>query len=186
MLAVGFAHCLGTNATYNSLIDIENTTRLSIALRRLKLITKYSQEGEDLGIAGRSGIVGEAANTGCSTQTMASRERRMNGFHTAGVCKCKAKYSFSRRQISLIFLGRFCALKLSVLRSTHRDCTLRTKMDLRSTATYLSMKDMNAQRKATHHSEASLSFPKWMKQRPEGISGCFRGGGFPGAETLIC
>jgi hypothetical protein len=82
--------------------------------------------------------------TGCRTQTVASRDRRMSRSHTVGMGKYKAKYSFSLRQISLIFIVRFCALNFSVLRSTHRGCTLRAKMDLRSIVTYLSMKDMNA------------------------------------------
>jgi hypothetical protein len=59
------------------------------------------------------------------------------------MCKHEAKYSFSLRRVFLIFVGRSCALHFSVLRSTHRDCTLRAKMDLRSIVTYLSMKDMN-------------------------------------------
>jgi hypothetical protein len=57
-----FAHCLGTNAMNNSLTDIENTTHLSIAPYILKLIAKYAEQSEDLGIASRSGIVGQAAN----------------------------------------------------------------------------------------------------------------------------
>jgi hypothetical protein len=68
----------------------------------------------------------------------------MDRFHTVGMCKYKAKYSFSLRHISVIFLGRFCALNFPVLRSTHGDCTSRVKMDLCSIVTYLSMKDMNA------------------------------------------
>jgi hypothetical protein len=48
--------------------------------------------------------------TGCSTQTVASRDRRMDRSHTVGMCKYTAKYSFSIRDISLIFLGRFCGL----------------------------------------------------------------------------
>jgi hypothetical protein len=63
---------------------------------------------------------------------------------TVGMCKDKAKYSFSRKQISLIFLMIFCALNFSVPRPTHRDYMLRAKMDLRSIVTYLSIKDMNA------------------------------------------
>jgi hypothetical protein len=82
--------------------------------------------------------------TRCSTQTVASRDRRMDGSHAVGMCKYKTKYSFSLRQISLIFLTRFRALKFSVLQLTHRDCMLRAKMDLRSIVPYLSMKDMNA------------------------------------------
>jgi hypothetical protein len=68
----------------------------------------------------------------------------MDRFHTVGICKYKAKYYFSLRQISLIFLGRFCALNFSLLRSIHRDCTLKAKMDLCSIVTYVSMKEMNA------------------------------------------
>jgi hypothetical protein len=68
----------------------------------------------------------------------------MDRSHTVGMCKYKAKYSFSLGQISLIFLGRFCALNFSVLRLTHWDCTLRTNMDLRPIVTYLLIKDMNA------------------------------------------
>jgi hypothetical protein len=70
-------------------------------------------------------------STGCWTQTVASRDRRMDRSHIDGICTYKAKDSFPLRQISLIFIGRFCALKFSVLRSTHRDCILRAKMDLR-------------------------------------------------------
>jgi hypothetical protein len=68
----------------------------------------------------------------------------MDRSHIVGMCKYKAKYSFSLRQISLIALGRFCALKLSVLRSTRRDCTFKAKMNLPSIATYRSIKAMNA------------------------------------------
>jgi hypothetical protein len=64
--------------------------------------------------------------------------------HIVEMWKEKAKYSFSLRQISLIFLGRFCPLNFSVLRSTHRDCMFRAKLDIRSIVTYLSMKDINA------------------------------------------
>jgi hypothetical protein len=53
-------------------------------------------------------------DTRCSTQTVASGNRGMDRSHTVGMCKYKAKYSFSLRQISLISLGRFCALKFSV------------------------------------------------------------------------
>jgi hypothetical protein len=67
----------------------------------------------------------------------------MDGSHTVGMCKYKAKYSFFLRCISLIFLGRFWALNFAVLRSIHRDCTLRTKVDLRSSVSYFSRKDMN-------------------------------------------
>jgi hypothetical protein len=59
--------------------------------------------------------------TGCSTQTVASRDRRLDRSHTVGMCKYKTKSSFSLKQISLIFFGRFYALNVSVLRSTHRD-----------------------------------------------------------------
>jgi hypothetical protein len=58
------------------------------------------------------------------------------------MCKYKAKYPFSPRHISLIFFGRFCALNFSVLRLTHRDCTLRAELDFRSIVTYLSIKNM--------------------------------------------
>jgi hypothetical protein len=68
----------------------------------------------------------------------------MDRSHTVGMCRYKAKYSFSLRQISLIFFGKFCALDFSVLRSTHRDWTSRAKMDLGSIVIYRSMKDMNA------------------------------------------
>jgi hypothetical protein len=44
-------------------------------------------------------------DTGYSTQTVASRDRRMDRCHIVGMCKYKAKYSFSLRQISLIFIG---------------------------------------------------------------------------------
>jgi hypothetical protein len=54
--------------------------------------------------------------TGCSTQTVASRDRRIDRSYTAGMCKYKAKYSFSLRQIFSLFLGRFCSLNFSVLR----------------------------------------------------------------------
>jgi hypothetical protein len=81
---------------------------------------------------------------GCLTPTVASRDRRMGGSHPVGMCKYKAKYSFSLRQNSLIFIVRFCALNFSMLRSTHRNCTLRAKMDIRSIVTYLLMKDVNA------------------------------------------
>jgi hypothetical protein len=68
----------------------------------------------------------------------------MGRAHTAGMCKYKAKYSFSLRQISVIFLRRFCALNFSVLRSTHRAWTLSAELDLRSIVTYLSIKEGNA------------------------------------------
>jgi hypothetical protein len=81
---------------------------------------------------------------GCSTQAVAYRDRRMDRFHTVRMYKYKAKDSFSLRQISLIFLGRFCALNFSVLPLIHRNCMLRAKMDFRPIVAYLSMKDMNA------------------------------------------
>jgi hypothetical protein len=48
-------------------------------------------------------------------QTVVSRDRRMDISHIVGMRNYKAKYSFSLRQISLVFLGRFCALNFSVL-----------------------------------------------------------------------
>jgi hypothetical protein len=63
-----FAHCVGTNVRNNSLIDIENTTHFNIALWILKRIAKSAEQGENLGIAGSSGRVGQAANSAlCST-----------------------------------------------------------------------------------------------------------------------
>jgi hypothetical protein len=60
-----FAHCLGTNATNSSLIDIENIPHLSIAPGTLKLIAK---DGENLGIPSGNGIVCQAAKNGsCMT-----------------------------------------------------------------------------------------------------------------------
>jgi hypothetical protein len=53
--------------------------------------------------------------TGCPTQTVASRYKRMDRSHIVGMCKYKTKYSFSLRQISLIFFGRLCVLNFSVL-----------------------------------------------------------------------
>jgi uncharacterized membrane protein len=53
---------MGTNGMNNFLIDIENTTHLSIVPRVLKLIVKYAEEGQNLGIASGSGIVCQAAN----------------------------------------------------------------------------------------------------------------------------
>jgi hypothetical protein len=68
----------------------------------------------------------------------------MDRSHTVGLCKYKAKYSFFLRQISLIFLRRFCALNFSLPQSTHQDHTFRAEMDLRSIVTYLWMNNMNA------------------------------------------
>jgi hypothetical protein len=68
----------------------------------------------------------------------------MDRSHTVGMCEYKIKYSFSVRQISLIFFVKFCPLNFPVLRSSHRDCTSRGKVNLRSIVTYLAMKEMNA------------------------------------------
>jgi hypothetical protein len=77
-----FAHCLDTNAMNNLHIDIENMTHLSITPRRLKLIAKYAEEGENLGLASRSGIVcQEVQNTSCITRRQLLDEASMNGIH---------------------------------------------------------------------------------------------------------
>jgi hypothetical protein len=75
-----FGHCLGTNAINNSIIDIENTTHLNIVPHILKFITKDAEEGENLGIAGRSGIVGQAANNAsCITRRQLFDEAGIHG-----------------------------------------------------------------------------------------------------------
>jgi hypothetical protein len=48
----------------NSLIDIGNNSRLSIAPSILKFIAKDGEEGENLGIANGSGMVWQAAKNG--------------------------------------------------------------------------------------------------------------------------
>jgi hypothetical protein len=63
-VVLDFAHCLGTNAMNNSLIDMENILHLSIAPGILKLIAKDGEEGENLGIVSVSGTVCQAAKNG--------------------------------------------------------------------------------------------------------------------------
>jgi hypothetical protein len=67
-VVLDFAHCLGTNAMNNSIIDIEKIPHLSIAPDILKLIARDREEGENLGTASGSGIVRQAAkNESCIT-----------------------------------------------------------------------------------------------------------------------
>jgi hypothetical protein len=57
-----------------------NTTNFGIAPRMLKLTAKYPEEGENLEIATRSGIVGQAVNNAsCITGQQLLDEEEING-----------------------------------------------------------------------------------------------------------
>jgi hypothetical protein len=65
---------------HKSLINIDNTTHLGMAPLTLKLIAKHAEEGENLGIAIRSGRIGQAANNAsCITGQQFLEEASING-----------------------------------------------------------------------------------------------------------